>query len=98
MKTLERQIKATYTRSPRYVRTVYRAAYGSEVTNLRDHAAALSALGDYARVHGASTAAGMAEFDRAKALIKTEDASGKRYLRLAKKARARFRLYLRKLD
>ena len=94
---LKKKVRAAYTGSPRYLRSIYRAAYAAEVKNLNDHAAVLGALGGYARVHGASRSAGMAEFDRAKGLIKTEDASAKRYLRLVTAARARFRRYLAKL-
>lgn len=96
--TIKRRVASAYNRSPRYVRTIYHAAYLAQMRNLDNHAAVLRALGEYARVHGASSYAGMTEFARAKALIKVEDASAKVWRRRFDKARSRFHAYVRKLD
>ena len=96
--TLKRRVTTAYARSPRAIRVIYRNAYVQEMHNLTDRHAVMQAYADYARVHGASSYAGRTEFDRAKILVKAEDASANRFLRLLATARKHFSAYLAKLD
>lgn len=94
---IKRRVAKAYDAAPRDVRRIYHATYLAQMRNLDDHRAAVSALGEYARVHGASSYAGMAEFSRAKALIKAEDRSAKVWQRRIRDARKRFDRYLETL-
>lgn len=98
MATLKRRVAKAYNGSPSYVRRVYHATYLAQMRNFDDRRAVLRAFAEYSRVHGASYYQGMAEFDRAKALVKKEDASAAVWRKRFSRARKDFGDYLAKLD
>lgn len=61
-----RRVGAVYASSPAWLRKIYRPGYAAAQRVLSTHATQLDAMAQYGHVHGTSSSAGSAEFDRIK--------------------------------
>ena len=90
VRQMSARVRSVYDSSPAYLRRIYRAAYRSEQRTLDMNTQALEAMGDYARVHGASAYAGSAEFARIKTLFARIGVAQRQTARRIRQARQRW--------
>jgi hypothetical protein len=85
-----------YRSSPSILRRIYRDGFRSLQRVLSIHAQEADAMADWARVHGGSSYAGAAEFQRIKTQIASGRAADNRHLKRMKQARGRWHRYAKR--
>ena len=87
------RLAPVYRSSPSYVRRIYGPAYAGTQRVLGVHAAYVDAMAQWARVHGASSFQGRAEFDVIRTARARVIAADRRYDRLMDRARRNWKRY-----
>ena len=93
---LSRRTRSVYGSSPPYLKRIYRSAHGAAQRTFSLHAQSLDAMGQYARVHGASSYAGSAEFAQIKTLFDRADTAERLTERRLREARKRWYRYAKR--
>jgi hypothetical protein len=90
---LSKRTRSVYGSSPPYIKRIYRSTHGAAQRTFSLHGQSLDAMGRYARVHGASSYAGSAEFAQVKTLFDRADTAERLAERRLRQARKRWYRY-----
>ena len=93
VRVLSKRTRSVYGSSPPYLKRIYRSAHGAAQRTFSLHGQSLDAMGQYARVHGASSSAGSAEFAQIKTLFDRADTAERLTERRLRQARKRWYRY-----